>query len=54
MSPGREISILIAIKLALVVLLWWAFFSPEHRTAVDPTLATDRMFSGPDAGPRER
>ncbi len=32
---GREITIVLVIKTALLFLLWWLFFSPEHEVPVD-------------------
>jgi hypothetical protein len=32
-----------ALKLAALVLLWWLFFSPVHRTAVDADAAGQRL-----------
>ena len=40
---SREVAGLIAIKLAALALLWWLFFSPAHRTAVDADAAGRRL-----------
>jgi hypothetical protein len=38
-----ELVVLVAIKFAALALLWWLFFSPAHRTAVDPESASHRL-----------
>jgi len=38
-----ELVVLVAIKLAALALLWWLFFSPTHRTDVDPEAASRRL-----------
>jgi len=35
----RHLLLLLALKLAALTLLWALFFSPAHRTAVDPQAA---------------
>ena len=40
---SREMAALIALKLAALALLWWLFFSPAHRAAVDPAAAGRRL-----------
>jgi len=40
---GRELAALIALKLVALVLLWWLFFSPAHRTVVDADGAGRRL-----------
>ena len=35
----RHLTVLLAIKLAALALLWLLFFSPAHRTAVDDQAA---------------
>jgi uncharacterized membrane protein len=40
---SRELAGLIAIKLVALALLWWLFFSPAHRTAVDADAAGRRL-----------
>jgi hypothetical protein len=40
---SRELVGLIAIKFAALALLWWLFFSPAHRTAVDAVSAGQRL-----------
>jgi uncharacterized membrane protein len=40
---SRELAGLIAIKLVALALLWWLFFSPVHRTAVDADIASRRL-----------
>ena len=39
----RELAGLIVIKLAALAFLWWLFFSPAHRTAVDADAAGRRL-----------
>jgi len=39
----RELAGLIALKLLALALLWWLFFSPSHRTAVDAETASRRL-----------
>jgi len=39
----RELVGLIALKLVALALLWWLFFSPAHRTAVDADSASHRL-----------
>jgi len=34
---------LIALKIAALTLLWWLFFSPAHRVAVDAEAASRRI-----------
>jgi hypothetical protein len=46
-----ELAGLIAIKLAALALLWWLFFSPAHRTAVDAD-AAGRQLGVPQAAAR--
>jgi hypothetical protein len=38
-----ELVVLVAIKFAALALLWWLFFSPPHRTAVDADAAGRRL-----------
>jgi hypothetical protein len=38
-----ELVVLVAIKFAALALLWWLFFSPAHRTNVDPEAASRRL-----------
>jgi uncharacterized membrane protein len=39
----RELAGLIALKLVALALLWWLFFSPAHRAAVDADAAGRRL-----------
>jgi hypothetical protein len=39
----RKIAGLLVGKLALLTLLWALFFSPSHRTVVDPVATSDRF-----------
>jgi len=47
----RELAGLIALKLVALALLWWLFFSPTHRTAVDADAAGRRL--GVTEGPAQ-
>jgi type II secretory pathway component PulM len=39
----RELTWLLALKAAALILLWWLFFSPAHRTPVDAAAALRRL-----------
>ena len=39
----RELTFLLALKIAALALLWWLFFSGAHRTPVDATAAGRRL-----------
>jgi len=39
----RELTVLMALKVAALVLLWWLFFSPAHRVVVDAEATADRL-----------
>jgi hypothetical protein len=39
----RHLTLLLAVKLAALVLLWALFFSPAHRTAVDSDATGRRL-----------
>ena len=43
----RELSVLLLFKAAALALLWWLFFSPAHRTAVDPDSTGRHLALGP-------
>jgi type II secretory pathway component PulM len=34
-ATGRDLGVIIALKVLALALLWWLFFSPAHRTPVD-------------------
>ena len=40
---SHELVALIALKFAALILLWWLFFSPAHRTVVDADGAGRRL-----------
>lgn len=40
---GGELAVLIALKFAALALIWWLFFSPAHRSAVDAESASQRF-----------
>jgi hypothetical protein len=51
----RDVSLLLLFKAIALALLWWLFFSPAHRAAVDPAaigrhLALKAAAPGTDAG----
>jgi type II secretory pathway component PulM len=39
----RELTGLVALKVAALALLWWLFFSPPHHTTVDAEAASRRF-----------
>jgi hypothetical protein len=39
----RHLTVLLALKLAALALLWMLFFSPTHRTAVDSQAAGQHL-----------
>jgi hypothetical protein len=39
----RELTGLLALKVAALALLWWLFFSPPHRITVDGETASRRF-----------
>jgi hypothetical protein len=59
----RELTLLVALKVLALALLWWLFFSPTHRPRVDAHAASERLGvayskavsgasgGGTDAGP---
>jgi hypothetical protein len=46
----RHLTVLLALKLAALALLWALFFSPAHRTAVDGQAAGRHLAVAPHAG----
>jgi hypothetical protein len=42
-SLRRELTGLVALKIAALALLWWLFFSPAHRITVDGKAASQRF-----------
>ena len=44
---GRDITLVLLVKVILLSLLWWAFFSDpaEPRSAVDPQLVAQRLLT---------
>ena len=46
----RHLALLLAVKLAALVLLWALFFSPTHRTAVDRQAAERHLAVAPQEG----
>ena len=49
----RHLTVLLAIKLAALVLLWALFFSPAHRTAVDGQTVGRHLAVAPKEGPHD-
>ncbi len=45
---GREITIVLVIKTALLFVLWWLFFSPEHKVPVDPEVLKQVLIGSGD------
>lgn len=45
----HHLSIVIAVKIAAIFLLWLLFFSPSHRVPVDPDRVDQKLFSSPSA-----
>jgi hypothetical protein len=43
----RELTWLLALKGAALVLLWWLFFSPPHRVPVDGAAARRQLAVAP-------
>lgn len=43
----RHLTVLLAVKLAALALLWALFFSPAHRTAVDDQTAGQHLAVAP-------
>jgi hypothetical protein len=41
----RELSILIVVKIAILIGLYLAFFSPAHRATADPTGVAHRLLA---------
>lgn len=52
-ATGREVGVLVALKLIALALLWWLFFSPAHRTPVDGA-ATGRQLGVEPRAPLEK
>jgi hypothetical protein len=48
----RELASLLVLKVAALALLWWLFFSPEHRTPVDAAATGQRLGVGQGAPQR--
>lgn len=46
----RHLTLLLAIKLAALALLWVLFFSPAHRTTVDAQAAARHLTVAAPAG----
>jgi hypothetical protein len=48
----RDVSLLLLFKALALALLWWLFFSPAHRPAVDPAATGRHLALGaPAPGP---
>lgn len=42
---AKELTWILAVKAVLLFLLWWFFFSPEHRHDVDDKRVADQLIS---------
>jgi uncharacterized membrane protein len=50
----RDLALLLLFKAIALALLWWLFFSPTHRAAVDPAATGRHMgLQVPAAGARQ-
>jgi hypothetical protein len=43
----RELSVLLLLKLFALTLLWWLFFSPQHRVRVDARATQQHLGLAP-------
>ncbi|HCT40392.1 MAG TPA: hypothetical protein DF427_04285 [Moraxellaceae bacterium] len=43
----HHLSIVIALKIAAILLLWLLFFSPSHRVPVNPERVDEKLFFSP-------
>lgn len=44
-----DVAVILAVKLVLLVTLWWLFFSPTHRVEVVPARVGDQLLSPEEA-----
>ena len=49
----RHLAWLLAVKFAVLTLLWALFFSSTHRTAVDARAAGQHLVVAPQPGPHD-
>ena len=40
-----KITLTLALKIAFLTLLWWLFFSPEHKVHIDGAKLEERLLS---------
>jgi hypothetical protein len=45
---GREIAVLLTVKLVVLTAIFFAFFSPAHRLHPDSTTVSDHLLSQTD------
>lgn len=41
---AAEITVVLTVKVAALVLIWWLFFSPAHRVSADATSTAGHLF----------
>jgi len=44
---GREIAVVLAVKLAALALIWCLFFGPDQRVAVDADTVSHQLLKPP-------
>ena len=44
-----DVAVILAVKLVLLVTLWWLFFSPAHRVEVLPERVGDQLLTPKEA-----
>jgi hypothetical protein len=49
---GWEIGVIIVVKLAVLILLWFAFIKPWPRTATAPAVVVQQLYSPSAPAPR--
>jgi hypothetical protein len=49
----RHLAWLLAVKFAVLTLLWALFFSSTHRTAVDARVAAQHLLEAAQPGPHD-
>ena len=49
LAIGREITVALTVKVAAILLLFFLFFSPQHRVDVDPEVMQGALLSPKDA-----
>lgn len=46
----RRMSLLLTVKFAALMLLWWLFFSPSHRQHIDGEATSEQLAVAPAVG----